>query len=225
MGLERRTVLLPELPVNAVDAVSVTDNDTHHRGPTGIDWYVTCASLGSCSGSVPTAQRWPAGVANITGDLRPRALHGRALIPSANVAMSLASRLLSRSTRSHRGRVSRTTRRLVLRPGDDSAVGRFGRGWSPAGVWTGIAQRRIPGGVTVALSPMLASRTIVRRRAPEVANRYGDDERNWAAATTLTIDGVAVQPASTGEVTDPTRTAVTTRWNLVGSTRRRSVGE
>ena len=64
------------------------------------------------------------------------------------------------------------------------------------------------------LSPTLADRTIVRRRAPEIANRYGDDERNWAAAATVTIDGCALQPASTGEVTDPTRTAVTTRWNL-----------
>ena len=64
------------------------------------------------------------------------------------------------------------------------------------------------------LTPAVADRTITRLRAPSVANRYGDPEPDWSAATALTVAGCAVQPSGSTEFTDPTRTAVTTRWNL-----------
>jgi hypothetical protein len=64
------------------------------------------------------------------------------------------------------------------------------------------------------LSPAVADRAIVRLRAPTVTNRYGDIEADWSAATTLPITGCALQPASSTEFTDPSRTAITTRWNL-----------
>jgi hypothetical protein len=64
------------------------------------------------------------------------------------------------------------------------------------------------------LSSAVADRTIVRLRAPSVANRYGDAEADWSAATATTIAGCALQPAGSTEFTDPTRTVVTTRWTL-----------
>jgi hypothetical protein len=68
------------------------------------------------------------------------------------------------------------------------------------------------------LSPALASRTISRRRAPEIVDpRYGDEQLDWPNAVVTVMPGLwALQPAAAGEFTDPTRTAVVTRWNLFG---------
>ena len=94
-GTGRRTILLPELPVNAVDAVSVTDNEAT-TALVATDWWVDGRS-GVLFRVGTNGTRWPGGVANIqvTYD------HGYQVVPSsiAGVAMSLASRIYHAATR------------------------------------------------------------------------------------------------------------------------------
>lgn len=93
-GTGRRTILLPELPVNAVDAVSI-DEDGVTTALVAGDWWVDGAS-GVLFRVGTNGIRWPGGVANVTVTYD----HGYMVVPAsiASVAMSLASRLYHAAT-------------------------------------------------------------------------------------------------------------------------------
>jgi len=89
-GTGRFTLLLPELPVNAVSAVSVTDADGVVTALTSTDW-----ALDGADGVLWRLDAyWPAGIHNvaITYD------HGYAMVPASirGVALSLANRIYGR---------------------------------------------------------------------------------------------------------------------------------
>lgn len=59
--------------------------------------------------------------------------------------------------------------------------------------------------------------TIVRVRAPLVADRYGNRKRDWTAATRATVTGVNVQPAGSPPQSDEDTTdrqTTITGWRL-----------
>lgn len=57
--------------------------------------------------------------------------------------------------------------------------------------------------------------TIVRLRAPEVEDRYGDSVRDWDNAVETTIAGVQVQPSESSEVITPGRQSVVTHMRVL----------
>ena len=61
-----------------------------------------------------------------------------------------------------------------------------------------------------------ASDTVTVVRAPVVVDRYGAEVRDWANATRTLLEGCRVQPldSSGGQIIEPRRDAVVTRWRL-----------
>jgi hypothetical protein len=90
-GTGRPTLLLPELPVQAVSAVTVTDADGTTTALTSTDW-----ALDGHDGVLwrLDAYGWPAGIANVAVTYD----HGYAAVPASirGVAISLANRIYRR---------------------------------------------------------------------------------------------------------------------------------
>lgn len=57
--------------------------------------------------------------------------------------------------------------------------------------------------------------TVVRLRAPLVADRYGHDVRDWDTAAELTITQVQVQPSVSDEPVEVGRTSVVTQMRML----------
>ena len=135
-GTGRRTILLPQLPVNAVDAVSIVDNGTT-TVLVAADWWVDRQS-GVLFRVGTNGDRWPAGIANITVTYD----HGYAVVPSSirQVAISVASRLYTEATLTPGMRSEQLGASSYVR--DDSAAA--GLSSTAKQVLDRYAQRRIP---------------------------------------------------------------------------------
>lgn len=59
----------------------------------------------------------------------------------------------------------------------------------------------------------LGRHTIVVRRATVAEDEYGNDQRDWATATSTTVTGCSVQPVLGAEVTVGRETVVS-RWQV-----------
>lgn len=62
--------------------------------------------------------------------------------------------------------------------------------------------------------PSWAKDTVIVVRAATVADRYGNQVRDWATASRTDVPGCSVQPLDMAEQVSPDRDAVTTRWRL-----------
>lgn len=62
--------------------------------------------------------------------------------------------------------------------------------------------------------PFVHGETVVRLRAVEATNAYGDIERDWANAAEARIDGCALAPTVEQEFHQPGRDGVEVGWTL-----------
>jgi hypothetical protein len=64
---------------------------------------------------------------------------------------------------------------------------------------------------------ILGSHTITVRRASSTDDAYGNPERNWASASSVTVSGCSVQPVVGAENTVG-RDTIVSRWQLFAPT-------
>ena len=62
---------------------------------------------------------------------------------------------------------------------------------------------------------MIYPETVVRLRAPLVADPYGGQVRDWSAAVETTVPGVQVQPSESEEPSEAGRASVVTTFRLL----------